>query len=261
LMGYGVLEHHVSRSIFALEREPVSLATVMRYKVLTFSNRNLKSLQHISFINTTKRRTTSRASHPNNPIHHPPQYSQKKRCSSLYSVDLHVNKVMHAQRQLTNNELLVQHFEPKVSPFNIKVSVSESIIWEEKRAMNSFPTQTGGILVPRLSTNSQSNIRFVHFLDSRLDGETVVILVRGMDGTSILPIAFETLLVRWPRLCFKTLLMVQDSWFLGSTACIGGWLLAQWSDGKIHGVSEVRRSMGNCLGAANDMTYRQLLRE
>jgi hypothetical protein len=64
--------------------------------------------------------------------------------------------------------------------------------------MNTFPTLVDGLLVPGLPINVDSNIRFVSFLDSRLDGETVILLVRGIDGASILPAAFEILLVRWP---------------------------------------------------------------
>jgi hypothetical protein len=80
----------------------------------------------------------------------------------------------------------------------MQISSWEPIVWDGLRAMNTFPTLVDGLLVPGLPINVDSNIRFVSFLDSRLDGETVILLVRGIDGASILPAAFEILLVRWP---------------------------------------------------------------
>jgi hypothetical protein len=54
-----------------------------------------------------------------------------------------------------------------------------------------------------------------------LDGETVILLVGGTDGASIIPAAFEILLVRWPRLCFKMVLMVEELWYVERAAGIG----------------------------------------
>jgi hypothetical protein len=46
-------------------------------------------------------------------------------------------------------------------------------------------------LVPGIPANTQSDIRFVNFLGSRLNGETVILLAGEIDGASILPAVFE----------------------------------------------------------------------
>ena len=107
----------------------------------------------------------------------------------------------------------------------------------------------------------KTNIRYVNFLDSRLDDETVVLLVRGIDGASILPLALGTLPVRWPQLCFRMALMVEDSWVLGRAADLKGCVRAQQFDGKRFKIFEGRRLLENFLGVANDMNYRHLLLE
>jgi hypothetical protein len=50
---------------------------------------------------------------------------------------------------------------------------------------------------------TDSLIQIGQFLDARLGGEVVILFLRRINRGSILPIAFKTLVVRWPRLCFK----------------------------------------------------------
>jgi hypothetical protein len=44
--------------------------------------------------------------------------------------------------------------------------------------------------------------------------ERLIIFLRGIDGGSILPIAFEILVVRWPRICFRIAFMVPERWYV-----------------------------------------------
>jgi hypothetical protein len=113
--------------------------------------------------------------------------------------------------------------------------------------MNTFPTFASGALVPGLTTNIESNIRFVRFLDSRLVGETVILLARGVDRASVLPAEFAQLRMRYPRLYFYIFVMVKESWY-GKRRRLWGWVHAQCFDWNCYTVFEVRRPMENCLG-------------
>jgi hypothetical protein len=103
---------------------------------------------------------------------------------------------------------------------------------------------------PNLPHEMASWIRFVPFLDSRPAGETVLLLMRGIDGGSIFPVAYETLLVRWPRLCFQLVFMVSEEWFALRGLASPLWVRAATFGGKVYGVFEDTRLLENCLGIA-----------
>jgi hypothetical protein len=111
------------------------------------------------------------------------------------------------QQKHNNNRLLVRHFERE---FHTQVRAEESIVPVSTPAMNVFPTIVDGAI--HTGNNPiDCRIRFVQFLDARLDGETVVLFLSGIDGGLILPVAFETLIVRWPKLVSRYLSWPQRS--------------------------------------------------
>jgi hypothetical protein len=57
---------------------------------------------------------------------------------------------------------------------------------------------------------------FIRFVELGWTGKSSCYLFAVLMVGSILPVVFETLLVRWPRLRFQIVSMVTEAWVLGT---------------------------------------------
>jgi hypothetical protein len=127
--------------------------------------------------------------------------------------------------------------------------------------MSIFPVSTGCASNTGLGSNTLSEIRVVNFCNQRLHGEVILMIVRGIDGGSVLPVAWGTLIAQWPWLSFHIVFVVPDRWFRMRCYRSPAWESARRPDGKMYGGFDVRTILANCCVLSNDGEYKLTLRE
>jgi hypothetical protein len=121
------------------------------------------------------------------------------------------------QQLHANNQVILHHFQHT----SRRLGIVCKITWKLSRYVEWCLEELDKICLKRWM--------LLFALWSSLDGQMVMLLIRGIDGASILPMAFETLLrlIRWPKLHFEIVFMVTEAWVSRSSR-LGCRLLVGW---------------------------------